>query len=137
MKKILAALLSVALLTCFLCPYVFADSIQPLWDYVTDISGTLNISSGGVASVTADGSATRRGVTNCTLIASLQQLKNGHWTELKSWSRSAENCGTSLSTKKWAVAHGYEYRLVITLEAYDDTQLLESGSGTIYYGMFD
>lgn len=135
MKKILAVLLSAVLLICLLCPY--ASAVQPLWDYVTNITGTLDISSFGTATITASGTAGTRGVTKCTVIASLQQLKNGSWTELKSWSDSSNSHAASLSTKKWIVAHGYEYRLVITLKAYSDTELLEIGSGTINYGMFD
>lgn len=134
MKKLLAVLLSVVLLICLLCPY--ASAVQPRWSYVTDISGTLDISVFGTASITASGSATTRGVNNCTVIASLQQLKNGDWTELKSWSSSSNSHAASLDTKKWPVAHGYEYQLVITLEAYDDTKLLESASATISYGMY-
>ena len=138
MKKLGAALLTVILL-CTMAAGAFsakAYDIQPMWDYLTRITGTIDIAPNGTATITADGRAVHSSVTTTALNASLQQLKNGSWQELKSWSTTASGTSVKLSSKNWAVAHGYSYRLVVTVTAYQGSKALESASYTKDYGYF-
>lgn len=136
MKRITSLVLITVLLVCMLCPYASATMVEPRWDYVSTITGDLEITSGGTAVVDADGTAANYGVTRVHLTASLQQ-KDGTWKELKSWSVAADARGVIMPTKYWAVAHDYEYRLVITVKAYKNSTLLETATATIDYGYYD
>lgn len=128
------------LLICAMVPSAFAarqETIQPMWLYLTDISGDLDISSGGLSSVSASAYANPRGeVARMTLTASLQQYVSGTWKEVKVWTASNNSASVNLGEKAWQVHHGYSYRLVITTKAYNDNALLEQASKTINYGYF-
>ena len=137
--KRMATCLMALLLLCALSPWgaaAQAEGMQPLWTYVTKVIGTITISSGGTAKVTAEGAARSQGVTKTTVTASLQQFKDGKWQEIKSWTISSNGTSTKLSEKSWPVAHGYNYRVVATTKAYAGTTLLEQGSYTANYGYF-
>ena len=136
MKKFSGLVLVTVLLICMLCPCASAVSIQPRWDYVSSITGDLDITSGGTAALHAEGTAANYDVTSVRITASLQQ-KDGTWRELKSWSSSSAGYMAVIDTKRWAVAHDYEYRLVITLKAYKNSTLLETATATIDYGYYD
>lgn len=136
MKKKIKVLLAAVLAIAGLLSFSMAAEIAPRWSYITVVDGTLDISSGGSATVSAKGEAYTQGVDNVKLTASLQQQKNGSWTTIKSWSASANARQVLLSKQTYPVAHGYSYRLSITLKAYKDQTLLESGSTTREYGYF-
>lgn len=138
MKRV-SMFLMVLLLLCAIAPCGFAaqaDEVQPLWTYVTKVGATIDISDAGVAKVKATGEANTKGVTKTTITASLQQLKNGTWQEVKSWTASSSSTRASISEKSWAVNHGYSYRVVATAKAYNGATLLEQGSHTQSYGYF-
>lgn len=138
MKRV-STFLMVLLLLCAMTPWssaAQANEMQPLWMYVTKVTGTLDISNTGMAKVTAKGEANSKGVTKITVSASLQQLKGGKWEEVKSWTSSSDGTSVSLSEKSWPVAHGYSYRVVATTKAYNGTKLLEQGSYIANYGYF-
>lgn len=138
MKRV-STLAMVLLLICVMIPCgsaAQANEMQPLWTYVTKITGTIEISNTGMAKVTAKGVANSKGVTKTTVTASLQQLKGGKWEAVKSWSSSSDGTSVSLSEKSWPVAHGYSYRVVTTVKAYAGTSLLEQGSSTRNFGYF-
>ena len=137
-KKFGVALLS-AVLFCTMAAGAFsakAYDIQPMWDYVTRVTGTIDIASNGTATITADGRAGHSSVTSTALTASLQQFKNGRWQEVKSWNNAASGTIVRLSSKTWPVAHGYSYRVVVTITAYQGSKALESASYTKDYGYF-
>lgn len=136
MKKKIKILLAAVLAIAGLLSFSMAAEIAPRWSYVTAIDGTLGISSNGTASVSAWGDALTKGVDNVELTASLQQYKNGSWSTIKSWSASANSRLVTLAKQTYPVAHGYSYRLSITLKAYKGQTLLESGSTTREYGYF-
>lgn len=138
MKRV-SMFLMVLLLLCAIAPCGFAvqaDEVQPLWTYVTKVGATIDISDAGVAKVKATGEANTKGVTKTTITASLQQMKDGKWKEVKSWTVSSNSMSASLPEKSWAVNHGYSYRVVATAKAYKGTTLLEQGSHTQNYGYF-
>lgn len=118
------------------CSAATSDSVQPMWLYITQIDGTIDISTGGYAKVKAEGQANSKEVTRVTLMASLQQNVGGTWKEVKSWTASSNGTYVSLSEKVWPVAHGYSYRVVISTKAYNDNALLEQRSYTANYGYF-
>ena len=87
MKKLGAMLLSIIML-CVMVPgaAAVADSgIQPMWDHICILDGTIDITSFGNAKVTASARSYNNGVTKTSVTASLQQMKDNYWTEVKSW----------------------------------------------------
>ena len=138
MKKLGAMLLSIVML-CVMVPgaSAVADSgIQPMWDHICILGGTIDITSFGNAKVTANVRAYSDDVTNTSVTGSLQQLKNNYWTEVKSWTVSSDGLSANLLTKTWPVAHGYSYRLVVTGKTYSGSTLLESASYVTEYGYY-
>ena len=131
--------LTALLLLCASVSWVSAapgDTIQPLWVYVNYVNGTIDISSGGMATVSASTRMKPGKVQKTTITASLQQYEAGRWKEIKSWTASSSGTSAKLSEKNWMVAHGYSYRVLITAKAYAGTTVLEQGSYTANYGYF-
>lgn len=124
---------------CSLVPYASAaqrEEIQPMWTYLTRITGSLDISSGGTASVTAKVKAESGEVARVAMNVSLQRYVSGAWKEMKSWDVSSNSASVSLSEKKWQVYHGYSYRAVVTTKVYNENALLEQATKTISYGYY-
>lgn len=138
MKKC-CSVLAVILLLCATIPCAFAAQradIQPLWVYLTQITSKLDISSKGVACVSAKATAKPGEVARMTMTVSLQQEVSGSWKEVKSWGASDNSASVSLPEKTWPVSHGYSYRAVITTKAYNENNLLEQASRIVNYGYF-
>lgn len=132
MKVVLAMVLAIAtMLGC-----ASAAGVAPRWSYVTLIDGTLSISSGGTASVSAMGEAYTKGVDNVKLTVTLQQKKGSSWSNLTSWTVISNTRAATLTKQLWPVAHGYSYRVFVMLQAYDGTSLKETGSTSEEYGYF-
>ena len=112
------------------------SEVQPMWTYVTSVAGKIDISANGTATISATGTADRKGVTKVTVTASLQQYNAGKWKEVKSWAATNDGTAVELTQKSWNVNHGYSYRVVVTAKAYSGTTLLEQGSSTENYGYF-
>lgn len=140
MKKRIAALFMTVILVCCLMPKTNAraddSDIAPQWNYITLVSGSLNISKGGVATVKGTGQAAEASVTKVYVKVSLQQYKSNKWIEIASWNATTNGKNSSIGTKSKAVAHGYSYRTVITAKAYKGNSVLETGTKTINYGYF-
>ncbi|MCI9467598.1 MAG: hypothetical protein HFE99_11000 [Ruminiclostridium sp.] len=136
MKKSFSFLLAMLVL-CISIPWAAAsEPIQPMWSNLNSIYGTLSISNGGIAKVTAKAICKVGKAEKTSVRASLQQLKSGTWTEIKSWSATRDGLTASVPEKSWPVAHGYSYRLIVTGSAYQGLQLLEQGTYTKDYGFF-
>lgn len=138
MKKLGAMLLSIVMM-CMMVPgaVAVADSgIQPRWDHICILDGTIDITSFGNAKVTASARSYNNGVTKTSVTASLQQMKDNYWTEIKSWTATNNDLYANLYDKTWPVAHGYSYRLVVTGKAYSGNTLLESASYVTEYGYY-
>lgn len=140
-KKIKVGLIAMTaiLAFCFIPPTTAKandSDIALMWNYITSISGNLSISNGGTATVTGRGTAVETSVTKVSVHVSLQQYKSNRWTEIKSWSNTANGKTASIGTKNYAVAHGYSYRCVVTTKAYKGNSVLETGSKTINHGHF-
>ena len=132
-KKIKVGLIAMTaiLAFCFIPPTTAKandSDIALIWNYITSISGNLSISNGGTAVETS--------VTKVSVHVSLQQYKSNRWTEIKSWSNTANGKTASIGTKNYAVAHGYSYRCVVTTKAYKGNSVLETGRKTINHGHF-
>jgi len=133
------AFLAVLLVLCVSIPWAAAVDdivIQPYWTYLRAITGEINISSDGIATVSGDSTSRIGNTEKMTLIVSLQQFNSKDWKEIKSWTVSRSGEAVSLSQRSWPVAHGYSYRIVITAKAYQGLSLLENGSKTVGYGYF-
>ncbi len=95
-----------------ICAMAFGATESVLrWSYIDSITGNLEISENGMATVSASSSCDE--ATSMTVIASLQQYKDGKWKEIKQWSKS-DNTKFVATGGDWPVYHGYEYQLVIT-----------------------
>lgn len=123
MKSAVAVILvMIAVFTCS------SAAVQPRWKYVSSISGNIEISKLGIASVSGEGSAASTQVTKTICKLHLQQLKNQKWTTIKTWTATSNMHYAAVDTKYWAVDKGYSYRIYVELEAYNGNTLLESGS---------
>lgn len=91
----------------------------------------------GIAEVAGHGSASTLGVDKVVCTVHLQQMKDRKWVTLKSWSTTSNSRTAAVGTKKYAVAHGYTYRVYVTLDAYKGNTHLETGEFSEVYGYFD
>ena len=131
MKSVVAiVLVMVAVFTCS------SAAVQPRWKYVSTVGGNIDISSLAIVSASGFGTASSLQVTKTVCKVTLQQMKNGKWTDLKTWSATANMRSASVTTKHWAVEHGYSYRLYVTLDAYNGNALLETGNSIVDYGYY-
>lgn len=104
------------------------DEIDPQFITINTIYALLKIDEGaGIA--TCVGEVRTRDMLPVKVMVQLQQLKNGTWDTLYTWS----NTGTLYATKagSYAIAKGYTYRTKVIGFAYDaDGNIIESGSAT-------
>lgn len=136
-KKVKSVVSVVVVFAVLLCSAAAASSeIQPRWTYVSGVTGHLEISSSGFATLYGGGNAVHPDVDNVKVIVELQQFKNSKWQTVKTWTAVGEGWSTRTSTKTWPVYHGYSYRLYVTLEAYSGSTFLESGTHIENYGFF-
>ena len=135
-KKFMKSVLSITLV--IVAVFTFSSAImQRRWKYVSTISGDINISSLGIATVYGAGSAASTEVTKTVCKLHLQQLKKQKWTTIKTWTATSNMRYAGVDTKHWAVDRGYSYRICVELEAYKGNTLLETGSSVSefrYYG---
>ncbi len=104
------------------------DEIEPQFITINTIYALLQIDeSNGIA--TCVGEVQARDMVPVEVVVQLQQLKNGMWDTLYTWS----NTGTLYATKagSYAIARGYTYRTKTIAFVYDnDDNIIESGSAT-------
>lgn len=139
MKKSIAFLVALLFAFCVNVPVMAVaieedSSVQPRWSYLNYIGGRIDISSSGIASVLATVQASGT-VKKISAVVSLQQQKSGVWTEIKSWTVTRDTYIANVS-KSWPVAHGYNYRIVVTGKAMSGSATLEQASYTANYGYF-
>jgi len=115
-------------------PY-FQESIgtnYPRYVALTQLSADLSIDSGGCAVCT--GTADVALGYTCDVTLELQQKINSNWGSIKTWTSSGR---TNSFDKIWFVKSGYEYRLQITANVYNLSNVLiesvVSHSGVIRY----
>ncbi len=104
--------------------------ISPQMLYITNANSYIQISSSGRATVEAYVIGYSNTVTKTKVEADLQQLKNGRWTSIKTWSVSKNSYKATL-VESIQVSKGYSYRVVATVTAYSgrdsETQVITSG----------
>jgi len=104
--------------------------ISPQMLYIANANANIQISSSGRATVEAYVIGYSNTVTKTKVEADLQQLKNGRWTSIKTWSVSKNSYKTTL-VESIQVSKGYSYRVVATVTAYSgrdsETQVITSG----------
>ena len=135
-KKKAKSAVSIVIVLTLLVVSASAAVIQPRWTYIASIVCSLGISDSGYATLYGGGSAPSPDVNKVKVIVKLQQFKNSKWETLNTWTATASGWSARTSTKTWPVAHGYSYRLYVTLEAYNGNTLLESASQPYNYGFF-
>ena len=139
MKKAIRSFTAVILILCTTWICSGATAINPCWNYVTIVGGHIDIPSSilGIAEVRGHGSASTVGVDNVVCTVYLEQMKDRKWVTVNSWKSAARARSAQVSTKKYAVAHGYSYRVRVTLAAYKGSKLLETGEFTESYVYFN
>lgn len=104
------------------------DEIEPQFITINSIYALLQIDeSNGIA--TCVGEVRARDMVPVEVVVQLQQLKDGMWNTLYTWS----NTGTLFASKSgnYCVPRGYTYRTKVTGFVYDsDGNIIESGSGS-------
>ena len=108
--------------------------VVPYMDYINDATVGLKITSGGEAQVTSSIVGYSSLVDKVKIEATLQQYKNGSWTDLKTWTKSYSSYKGNLG-ETYQVSKGYSYRVVTKFTAYSgsksETQTV-TGSETKY-----
>lgn len=139
MKKKIRLAVAMVLVLCTAVLAAGASQISPCWNYVTVVGGRIDIPSSilGIAEVAGHGSASTLGVDKVVCTVHLQQMRDRKWVTLKSWSTTSNSRTAAVGTKKYAVAHGYTYRVYVTLDAYKGNTHLETGEFSEVYGYFD
>ena len=124
--------LIITVLVCLLCAMVsqpvcagtynetdsISDGAKPIqrFTYIETADQSFSINSNGKASIYALTTG-KQGVDSVAVEANLQQLKNGVWTTIKTWSASKPGRTVTVSGE-WNVVKGYSYRLQSAHSAY-------------------
>lgn len=97
-------------------------SIQPMFSNIAVFSNSYTLSTSGVVSVASY--ITASNVDSCRVDVSLQQLKNGVWTTIKTWTNTSIGTSVGLSGT-YPVQGYYYYRIVSTGAVYKKGALIE------------
>ena len=92
-----------------------SNAVRPLWTEIAEFTNSFDIASDGRATV--ESILYTYNVSDISLKAELQQLKNGSWTTIKSWTGKAKDIYCTIG-EAWYVVSGYSYRLVATGTVY-------------------
>lgn len=99
--------------------------ITPYFTNISVFTNNFEISSSGKASVSSY--LTARSIDSLTIEVDLQQLKDGKWISVKSWTKSSDGTSGGLSGSYY-VLKGYIYRTVSKAMVYENGVLVESTS---------
>lgn len=99
--------------------------IKPNFTYINIFTNAFDISANGKASVSSY--LTARNIDNLIIKVDLQQLKDGKWTTIKSWTEPSKGINGGLSGSYY-VLKGYIYRAVSKAMLYRNGVLVESTS---------
>lgn len=104
-----------------------SNVMKPNWTEISQFSNTFDISSSGLATV--ESLLYAFDVDEISIVANLQQYKNGSWSTIKTWSKNSTDvyCGIG---ETWYLVSGYPYRLVTTGTVYEDGMQVEQTSYT-------
>lgn len=97
--------------------------IAPYFTNISIFTNNFELSSSGKASVSSYLSA--RSIDSLIIEVDLQQLKDGKWISLKSWTKSFDGTSVGLSGSYY-VPKGYIYRTISKGMVYKNGMLLES-----------
>lgn len=135
LKKRILQLTLIILLLCLTILPTFANSldntkesiIQPRWTEISQFNNSFSITSTGRSEIESTMYA-----LNADLIrveANLQQLKNGYWTTIKTWTGTSQDVICSV-VGSWCVQKGYSYRMLSTGAVYINGQQVEQTNYT-------
>lgn len=101
------------------------EIVTPFFTNITLFQNVFDISTDGKASVSVY--LTARNVDSVKIDASLQQLKNGNWVTIKSWTNTSAGTHAGISGTYY-VAKGYQYRILSNGYVYQNGIILENTS---------
>jgi hypothetical protein len=136
MRKRVAVFFIAVLILCLIPTQIFAQGINqqnvnsvnsPMWVSIIDFQNTFDPSV-SPAIVNSRLNA-RSNINQVVITASIQQLTNGNWVTIKTWtSTSYSNSG--YLDQVWYLASGYAYRMVTTGAVYQNGSFVEQASYT-------
>ena len=141
MKRFVAIVLCVIIAMSFTVIGVAADDtgpsaglISPMYEVISNIYISLDISSSGKASCYADVNTSP--AYSCDLTVELQENSGSSWTTIKTWTASDDGTGYTYVDGTWYVLPG-AYQLKVTIEVYNSRGVLVEDpieySDTRYY----
>lgn len=101
------------------------EIVTPFFTNITLLQNVFDISTDGKASISVY--LTARNVDSVKIDASLQQLKNGNWVTIKSWTNTSAGTYAGVSGTYY-VAKGYQYRILSNGYVYQNGIVLENTS---------
>lgn len=99
----------------------------PLWTEIAEFTNSFDISDSGRATV--ESILYAFDVDEIRLKADLQQLKNGSWSTIKSWTSTSNDIYCAIG-EEWYVVSGYSYRLATTGTVYKNGSQVEQATYT-------
>ena len=141
MKRFVAIVLCIIIAMSFTVIGVAADDtgpsaglISPMYEVISNIYISLDISSSGKASCYADVDTSP--AYSCNLTVELQERSGSSWTTIKTWTATDDGTGYTYVDSIWYVTPG-AYRLKVTAEITNSSgRLVEDPveySNTRYY----
>lgn len=94
--------------------------IRPYMDYISRASCDLHINSAGKATIDCSVYGYQGTTTKVSITANLQQYKDGRWTNIKTYTESANLHRASLY-ETITISKGYTYRVTAQVKAYSGT----------------
>lgn len=134
MKQFRKAVLATLVLITLLSSSILAFGATR-WTNIAMISGDMDIISPNMAKVWVDASGESHNGMNRIKVKCELQKKNGSWKTIKTWSEVFNDIMISY-TKEYPVETGYEYRLKLTVYAYNNNTLLEQVTEFFDYGYY-
>lgn len=135
LKKYLIQLLLIMSIFCSTLLPSYAESadkaegtiFQPYWTEISQFNNNINITSSGSADI--ESTILAFSVDLIKVEVHLQQLMNGSWTTIKTWTGTSQDEVCSV-IGSWYVQKGYFYRLVSTGTVYSGGQQVEQANYT-------
>lgn len=138
-RKNVALLVAFLVAVCALSFTAFGGVKKlPRWSYFMSIMGGMEVQDNGKASVIVDVTANEDKVDKIQVVCRVQQLKDGSWKTLKSWTETSDEGapGSVAFEKTYYIEKGYSYRVQLVTKAYKDGSVKENLTNNFDYGYF-
>lgn len=137
-KKLLLFLLATVIMLSASFTAFAKEAPLPKWSYFISIMGDMEVQNNGKATIMVDVIANRDKVDEIKTVCRLQQLQNGGWKTIKSWSENSNNVdhASVAYEKTYYIEKGYSYRIQLNSKAYVNGAVKENITSNFDYGYF-